>query len=590
MTVVQVATVILALIGASICRPQENGASLQESEERCVNRNINQPLKSLCVTKECIEASNRLWQNMDATADPCQDFNQFACGGFIQNQIVPEDKGKLSSFTPATEEVYRRTRVLMDVKDSDPVWKTDKKVIDHFKSCMDQEALEEKGLTPVKDLLKELGGWPVLEGDDWNSTNFEWYDYSLKSLELGVSGDYILDAYIYRDSKNISYRVWYIDQPSLGMSREYLVKGFDDKDVQHYYNYMVEAAKLMGANEVTANASMKEALLFEIQIAKASTAREFRRDPNAIYHPETLDKYVAPDGYPNVKKLLESVMKSAGVEDIELRTDEKIIIEDPDYIKKSSALLTNTDKRVIANYLGWRVLKARIFSLNKAARKLKEDYNRNLKGIARDKPVWKSCLINSGFNTYSGTLVGAAGSMYARKYFKKEEKTAVEDMIGYLRKAFAQIVRNLDWMDDETKVEALKKLDKMDQYIAYPNEVLDQTTIDEYYKELVVTNDFFENELNQNKFSDKKSILRLREKYDPKHWTNHDDVAVVNAFYSSGTNSIKFPAGILQDLFFSSKVPKYLNYGAIGGVIGHEITHGFDDKGRKKDFEGMTLL
>ena len=160
----------------------------------------------------------------------------------------------------------------------------------------------------------------------------------------------------------------------------------------------------MGANEEAAKSEMKEALLFEIKIANASTARALRRDPNNLYNPTTLNKYQNLPGYPpSLKDYLDQSYEATGVTDVKLRSDEKIIIEDPDYMEKSSKFLVETDKRVIANYMGWRVFKARIFTLNKAARKLKEDYNRNLKGIARDKPDWKKCLGNAGFNTYSGT-------------------------------------------------------------------------------------------------------------------------------------------------------------------------------------------
>ena len=175
--------------------------------------------------------------------------------------------------------------------------------------------------------------------------------------------------------------------------------------------------------------------------------------------------------------------------------------------------------------------------------------------------------------------------MYARRYFKAEAKAAMVEMTSYIRTAFKEdILKNLDWMDDTTKERAETKLEKMDQFIAYSDEFLVKEKVDDLHKTITVeVDDYLGNTLNMIKFWRRFYYNQLREKIDPKSWLEHSLVSVVNAFYNPGQNNMEFPAGILQGVFFNANVPRYLNYAAIGAVIGHEITHGFDDQGKQRN-------
>jgi predicted metalloendopeptidase len=191
-----------------------------------------------------------------------------------------------------------------------------------------------------------------------------------------------------------------------------------------------------------------------------------------------------------------------------------------------------------------------------------------------------------GFNSFSGGGFGfIAGSMYAKKYFNKEAKAAMLEMTAYIRTAFKEdILENLEWMDGKTKKRARAKLEKMDQFIAYSDEFLVQDEVDGLHQEISVSpDDYLKNTLNLIKFWRTFYYNQLRDKIDPKSWLEHSLVTVVNAFYNPGQNNMEFPAGILQGVFFNANVPKYLNYAAIGAVIGHEITHGFDDQGKQRN-------
>jgi len=302
-------------------------------------------------------------------------------------------------------------------------------------------------------------------------------------------------------------------------------------------------------------------------------------------------KFEKLPGFPaSFKDYLNSLFRAGGITHFKIEDDEKLIIRNPDYLRNVSDVLVGTDKRVIADYLGWRVFKSVVGNLNKAARQLRQDYNAKLNGVASAQPDWKRCVKSVGFNTYSSGALGLAGSMYVRGYFKPEEKKEMVQMIKYIRGGFKTMLDEVQWMDDGTKTKAQKKLKLMKEYIAFPDEMFEKETIDEYYADFKAAPDtYLENALNLNKFDTVRVLKQLREKVDPEHWTEHYSVALVNAFYNGDINSMEFPAGILQGVFFNAKAPKYMNYGAIGAVIGHEITHGFDDRGRTQDFEGKLV-
>ena len=369
-----------------------------------------------------------------------------------------------------------------------------------YAACMNESRIEEQGISPMLSTLEKLGGWPVLEESDENYVSFKWYEQTRILNVEGLSINTILSHYISADAKNNSYRVIHFDQPSLGMTREYLVKGFEDKYVQSYYKYMVDSAVLLGADEEIAKDQLKESLLMEISLANLSAPREERRDATKLYNPTTIgeldsnmeweENFGRPQSWRDyVEEIIYEGLsnKDHGSADnsgkIIINSDEKIIIQNPSYFERFVDLISNTEPKVVANYMAWRVVQSRMEYLNKAAQDIEQEYNKAITGVENVKARWKKCVESSGFNSFSiQTGGGAASSMYVRKFFKPEEKQVLEEMIGYVRRYFAHMLHELSWMDDETKSEAKKKLEKMDQFIAYPDQLLDKETIDGFHE------------------------------------------------------------------------------------------------------------
>ena len=553
----------------------DNGSSRPLPPSNAKDRRNNR----ICTTPECISAAHRLLENVNTSADPCEDFNEFACGRFTREKRIPDDKGRITSFVPIGDTIYERARTILE-EDNDQDWEVYKKAKKYYRSCIDMDKREELGLGPLTERLDRLiGGWPLLgkRGND-DGSDFSWYESTYKLSRAGLGNAWIVSVFVATDDGDTTKRAIFIDQPSLGLSREFLVKGFEAEYVQHYYTFMKESAVLLGAAEDVAEREMKEVLTFEIKLAEASKAKEERRNATLLYNPRTLGDIESLPGHPPSWKEYVSTI----VEGEDISGSETVIVQNLDYLNKMSVVLKSTDPKTIANYFGWRMALTMMGALNKEAKEIRDKFNKNVNGIITPPPLWKTCSKRVGFNTYSdSTMLIVAGSMYVQKHFTPEAKKEMLDMIGYIKRAFERILDDITWMDERTKVKARKKLEKMRKFIAYPDELLDERLLDSHHRDIDIDEeDYIGNYFRVNLWQRRFSYSRLREKVAKDDWRDLSQVALVNAFYSSTRNAMIFPAGILQGGFFNSKVPRYLNYGAIGVVIGHEITHGFDDRGR----------
>jgi len=555
-------------------------SSLTSQEPQATTNSLSND--DYCFTKGCIQTAADLLDKLDETADPCDDFYQFACGSFIEETVIPDDRTRTSMFSILGDKLDVQVRGLLEgeIKASDP--KPFQMAKSVFQSCMDKETIEAAGLEPLKVILKKLGGWPLLEGPAWNEKGYKWYEMNYKFRENGYSVDYLVDFSVTTDLKNSSWRILDLDQPGLGMAREYLMKGLDDPDVQAYQEYMQDVALLLGADKDTVINDIKETIKFEIELAKISLPREERRDASKLYNPMKVSELTKLDP---TTPWLEYINTILTTDIVQVSGDEIIIVDVPNYITSFSQLLQTTPKRVQANYLMWRAAAASMAYMNEAADKISLKFSKKLTGKSEEPPRWRKCV-----GAASGSLANAVGSLYVTKYFNEDSKAEALMMVSEIRRQFERLLDEVDWMDEDTKRQARVKARGMVEHIGYPSELLDQSKLEELYAGLELSpNAYLGNALNMTVFGTNYAFSKLREKVNKTDWVRHGRPAVVNAFYSPLENSIQFPAGILQGIFFSSDRPKYMNYGAIGWVIGHEITHGFDDQGRQFDEEGNLV-
>ncbi|PNI31427.1 MMEL1 isoform 4 [Pan troglodytes] len=324
--------------------------------------------------------------------------------------------------------------------------------------------------------------------------------------------------------------------------------------------------------------------VLENSTAKATVPQEERHDVIALYHRMGLEELQSQFGLKgfNWTLFIQTVLSSVK---IKLLPDEEVVVYGIPYLQNLENIIDTYSARTIQNYLVWRLVLDRIGSLSQRFKDTRVNYRKALFGTMVEEVRWRECVgyVNSN-------MENAVGSLYVREAFPGDSKSMVRELIDKVRTVFVETLDELGWMDEESKKKAQEKAMSIREQIGHPDYILEETNrrLDEEYSNLNFSEDlYFENSLQNLKVGAQRSLRKLREKVDPNLWII--GAAVVNAFYSPNRNQIVFPAGILQPPFFSKEQPQALNFGGIGMVIGHEITHGFDDNGRNFDKNGNMM-
>ncbi|XP_020813040.1 endothelin-converting enzyme homolog isoform X2 [Drosophila serrata] len=565
---------------------QNPQATALKSESPTINKvSMGKPSKGKagadewCLTQECIHTASTVLRKMKPEVEPCDNFYEFACGTYLEEENIPDDKVSISTFSVISDKLQEQLKDIITAERPETEPKHFRLPNLLYKACMNKTLIETLGAEPIKRVAEKLGGWPLIKGESWNADDsWTWQEQVKKFRAAGFSMDYIIDFSIGVDLQNSTKRLIDLDQSALALSREYLVKGFNETLVTAYYDYMVDVAVLFGANKDKAKTELLSSLEFEIALANISWPNEKRRNSSELYNLRTPAQLQA--AYPYVQWV--DYMNALLPEGLDVAEDEMINLSVPSFFEDLGKLLAKTPKRVIANYMFWRIHGFSVGFLSEEFRKRQLQYATALSGRQEQEARWKECV-----DIATGSLGISVGSLYVRKHFHKDSKANALDMVNDIRNVFNDILDEVIWMDAKTKKEAKEKLHSMATHIGYPDEMLDNEKLANYYAKLDIDPDkYFESFLGMNIFGTDYSFNKLRLPVNKTDWVRHARPAIVNAFYSSLENSIQFPAGILQGHFFNAQRPKYMNFGAIGYVIGHEITHGFDDQGRQFDVKG----
>ncbi|CAL8117858.1 unnamed protein product [Orchesella dallaii] len=535
------------------------------------------PGKEVCMSEACGSEAWNIKSQMDEKVDPCDDFHAFACGGFARNTRIEKDQTEVTQFTILRDKVASQLRVLFEENISPREAKPFALAKKMYKSCMNTGLIERLGFQPLKKVLKELGGWPVLLGNEWRSAPDSWQKWENLVVwfkELGLNLDYFMRISVEQDLQNVEKRYITIGEPALNINDEVMKRGLNEPVVNAYYKYMVEMAVQMGAGREQAKREMLDAANFEINMAKCFFRHAGTKSGN-FYNPMTIKQMSIQ--YPSIPWLefFQRIMPaSLGITEKEI-----IMVSVPRYLDCFFELVAKTDPRTITNYGVWRVVSASVSYLHKSARSLQLEFMSTITGQKQMQPRWKECTTIVQTN-----LGNAAGAMYIRRYFNDKAKSDALEMVQDIRRAFLEILNENDWMDSYTKGMAREKAQEISVHIGYPEEHKSDAKIAALYAQFdFKENEYYGNILNLVSGAISSSFGSLRQPVKRSEWSTHGKNAVVNAFYLPLENSIQFPAAILQGHFFNASRPKYLNYASIGWVIGHEITHGFDDQGHQFD-------
>ncbi|XP_023113756.2 membrane metallo-endopeptidase-like 1 isoform X3 [Felis catus] len=558
-----------------------------EDEKTLVKRKpraVQRPpvMGEICTTPGCVIAAARILRNMDPSGEPCDDFYQYACGGWLQHHVIPETNSRYSVFDVLRDELEIILKGVLEnstAKDRPAVQKA--KML--YRSCMNESVIEKRDSQPLLNILDLMGGWPVAM-DKWNEG-------------VGASSSTCSSGTTTRTPAGTSStyeprRGAGIDQPTLGMpSREYYFdEGNNHKVREAYLQFMVSVAAMLRAdmnlpeNGYLVREDMAQVLELETQLANATAPQEERHDVTSLYHRmglEELQNKFGLKGF-NWTLFIQSVLSSVK---IKLLPDEEVVVYGIPYLRNLEDIIDVYSARTMQNYLAWRLVLDRISSLSQRFKDARANYRKVLYGTTVEEVRWRECV-----SYVNSNMESAVGSLYVREAFPRDSKDAVRELIDKVRAVFVETLDELGWMDEASKKKAQEKAMSIREQIGYPDYILEERNkhLDEEYSNLNFSEDqYFENGLQNLKAGAQRSLKKLREKVDQNLWII--GAAVVNAFYSPNRNQIVFPAGILQPPFFSKEQPQALNFGGIGMVIGHEITHGFDDNGRNFDKNGNML-
>ncbi|XP_064825030.1 membrane metallo-endopeptidase-like 1 [Oncorhynchus masou masou] len=581
----------LIVLYTSALREQSNRSGVSRSSVTEGQQYRSAP-SNVCTTPECVTAAARLLQNMDATVEACQNFYQYACGGWLERHVIPETSSRHSVFDILRDKLEIVLKGIFETE-SDQDRDAFKKAKTLYSSCMNETLIEQLDSKPLMRLIVSIGDWPVAS-EDWNSaTEQAWsLEDTLATLNSHYHKKVILDMYVWTDDRDSRRHIIYIDQPGLGMpSRDYYFNDGNYKRVREaYLQFMVSMARIaredrnLTQDDDRVVEEMVQVLDLETDIANATSPAEERQDVTILYNKMTLSKLQESfnlNGF-NWTRFVRGVLSSVAVD---LQREEEVVVYSSPYLEKMNDVLSKHTVRTLQNYLTWQLVMERVSSLSRRFKDARAHYRKALYGTTVEEARWRDCV-----RYVQGSMENAVGALYVRETFAGESKRMVSDLISKIQEAYVETLEELNWMDDQSKEKAREKAMAIKEHIGYPDHILEESNLklDQEYAHLNFSEEnYFENVLENLQAEAHKTLKKLREPVDPDMWII--GAAVVNAFYSPNRNQIVFPAGILQPPFFSKQQLQALNFGGIGMVIGHEITHGFDDNGRNFDKDGNML-
>ena len=501
--------------------------------------------------------------NLDKSVRAADDFYQFATGGWQKRNPLPAAYSRFGSFDQLQEDNNKRINSILSdlLKKNYKHGSMEQKLSDFYKLAMDSERRNREGLTPVKPLLNEM---------EAAKTKADLQQLQLKYAVEGYGVGFA--SYFAADEKNVTTNILSLGQSGLTLGQKDYYLNNDAATVairEAYKQHLVRMFRLYGFSEAQATARANAVFRAETALALVSKSVTELRDPQANYNKMTLKEF--QELYPNIP--LEKMANAEGVKSAYIQ---EIVVGQPAFMAgydKIYAAATADDLRAL---MEWDVIQNSASYLSDEIREANFDFfGKTMSGRKEDYPLWKRAT-----NQVEAQMGEALGKIYVARYFPESSKKMMEQLVRNLQISLGQRIDAQTWMSDTTKAAAHKKLDKFYVKIGYPNKWID-------YGKLVIDpqKSYYENVMACRNFSHNRHIEEKAGKpVDRDEW--YMTPQTVNAYYNPTTNEICFPAGILQRPFFDPKADEAFNYGAIGVVIGHEMTHGFDDQGRQYDDSG----
>ena len=507
--------------------------------------------------------SGLVMSNLDTAVKPADDFYSFATGGWQKNNPLPAAYSRFGSFDQLQENNNKRINsILGDLQKKHYKNGTiEQKLSDFYRLALDVDRRNREGIAPVKPVLDEIEGARTVAA---------LRQLQLKYADQGYGVQF--GSYFSADDKNVSMNIFSVSQGGMTLSQKDYYINNDSATVairQAYRKHIARMFGLYGFSQADAERKADAVFRQETLIALISKSATELRDPQANYNKMTLAEFET--AYPDIP--LAQLAQAEGIKRAYIDT---LIVGQPSFMAGLDKLMTLQTADELQALMEWDVIQSSTGYLTDAIREANFDFfGKTMSGRKEDFPLWKRAT-----NQVEAQMGEALGRIYAQRYFPESSKKIMEQLVKNLQVSLGQRIDAQSWMSDETKANAHRKLDKFYVKIGYPNKWTDNSR-------LVIdpSKSFYDNVMACRKFAHDKHIAdKAGKPVDRDEWFMNPQT--VNAYYNPTTNEICFPAGILQYPFFDPKADEAFNYGAIGVVIGHEMTHGFDDQGRQYDADG----
>lgn len=542
----------------------------------------------VCNTRQCVQTSARIMSYLNTEVDPCEDFYEYSCGGWIDQHTIPKEKPNWDIFEVLIDNNNKLIKNIfttyMDNKALRNEDQTVNKLITLYESCVNTDSLD--SLKPLIDLINTQIGGSSITNDTWDSKTWTYFD------KLSVIEDLIkrspgfntkvvpfLDTKAIADPYDSEAHIIEIGPPKLGLVEAiYYTSNESDLIRSVYRNVSIDIVHLMGVDKADAVKIMDDVFNLEKEISlKLPTSTELRDTKNIKKRMTIRELTEATENKFDWLAYVNSLMQTIGRK---YTMDDIVIVSALNYMKQIVDVIKNTDKRVMADYFAWTVIQTYIDASPLSIQKVYFQYTKASLGILEEKARWETCI------TVCMSYMGMAlGSVVVQKSFKEEMKQEVSYLVSQVKGAFRESLDENTWMDKATKIQAKKKLDNMLDNIAYPAFILNKEQLAKVYEGLdIKSNTLFDNMYQIVKLQRKQNLELVNQPVDRETWLLPP--IYVNAFYDTNRNKMVFFAGILKPPFYSWNGPKSINFGGIGMVMGHEMIHGFDDQGRLFDYKG----
>ena len=501
--------------------------------------------------------------NLDRTVNPAEDFYNFACGGWMKSHPLPAAYSRYGSFDQLGEDNDKRINSILNdlLSQTYAAGSTERKLSDLYKLATDSVRRSKDGVKPLMPFINKLEKAKTVEA------------LFAVQLELAEYGDNeFYGAYIGADEKNASQNILNIVQSgiTLGQKEYYLDTDSATTDIREAYKkHIVRMFGLFGFNEKQATAKMQNIMKLETELAKVSKSAAELRDPEANYNKMTLAEFNAK--YPHAR--LVEVMGASGLKAEYMK---ELVVGQAEFMAGADRIIASLTPAEYRDYMEWGIITSYANYLSDEVAAAQFDFfGKTMSGRKEMHPLWKRAT-----SQVENQMGQALGKIYVSKYFPASSKERMKKLVDNLQVALAERIQAQDWMSDSTKQNAIDKLNTFYVKIGYPDKWIDMSELS-----IDPAKSYVENIIECNRFWNKWTVdTKAGKPVDKDEW--HMYPQTVNAYYNPTTNEICFPAGILQVPFFDPEADDAFNYGAIGVVIGHEMTHGFDDQGRHYDKDG----